>query len=138
MTHTTAFPETVMTYYSVKGTANAKAAFDKLESALPTLRGRKFYGYFDPETEEYRACVAAIPDDPDLAPLGFKRWTVPAGTYVYEKIMNWQSKIPMIPSTFQKLVEENRPAVDWSRPMLEYYRGLDELRIMVPVAEAIR
>ncbi len=133
MTNTTVFPETVLTYYSVKGTANAKAAFDKLESSLPALRGRKFYGYFDPETEEYRACEATIPDDPDPAPLGFKRWTVPAGTYVYETMMNWQSKIPTIHSTFEKLIEENRPAVDRSRPMLEYYRGFEELRIMVPV-----
>jgi len=37
---------------------SAPRAFDRLERALPSLRGRKFYGVFDPSTGEYRACVA--------------------------------------------------------------------------------
>jgi hypothetical protein len=44
------------------------AAFDLLESKLPSLKGRKFYGTFQPkpDEEEYYACVARIDsDDPD-------------------------------------------------------------------------
>jgi hypothetical protein len=44
------------------------AAFDLLESKLPSLKGRKFYGTFQPKSdeEEYYACVARIDsDDPD-------------------------------------------------------------------------
>ncbi len=43
------------------------AAFDLLESKLPTLKGRKFPGTFcereDKEEEEYYACVAQIESD---------------------------------------------------------------------------
>ena len=44
------------------------AAFDLLESTLPSLKGRKFYGTFQPrpEGEEYYACVVPIDsDDPE-------------------------------------------------------------------------
>lgn len=40
------------------GPAGAKDAFNQLEGKLSSLRGRKFYGTFQPETGEYRACVA--------------------------------------------------------------------------------
>lgn len=131
----TVLPETILMYCSVKGLANAKSAFGKLESALPTLRGRKFYGYYDPDTDEYRACVEMTSLDPNPPVLGFAKWTVPAGPYVYEKIMDWQSKTSTLASTVQKLIEENKPNIDWSRPILEYYRGSSELRIMVPVGK---
>jgi len=45
-----------------------KAAFDLLESKLPTLKGRKFYGTFQftPDGEDYYACVVRIDaDDPE-------------------------------------------------------------------------
>lgn len=131
----TVLPETILIYCSVKGVGNAKNAFGKLESALPTLRGRKFYGHYDPDTDEYRACVEMISSDPDPPVLGFAKWTVPAGPYVYEKIMDWQSKTSTIASTVQKLIDENKSTIDWSRPILEYYRALSELRIMVPIGK---
>jgi len=40
------------------GPAGARAAFNQLEGKLASLRGRKFYGTFQPVTGEYRACVA--------------------------------------------------------------------------------
>lgn len=135
MVSSTILPETILMYCSVKGVANAKTAFVKLESALPTLRGRRFYGYYDPDTEEYRACVEMISADPDPATHGFEKWTVPAGPYVYEKIMDWQSKTSTIASVVQKLIEDNKPKIDWSRPILEHYRALNELRIMLPVTK---
>ena len=57
--------ETVVMFISVQGVSNARAAFEKLESKLTTLRGRKFFGYYSPETEEYRASVAIISGDPE-------------------------------------------------------------------------
>ena len=44
------------------------AAFNLLESKLPTIKGRKFYGTFQPtpDGEEYYACVVRIDsDDPE-------------------------------------------------------------------------
>jgi hypothetical protein len=41
------------------------AAMNLLESKLPTLKGRKFYGIFreTPDGEEYYACVAEVETD---------------------------------------------------------------------------
>jgi hypothetical protein len=41
------------------------AAFEKLESKLTTLRGRKVFDYYNPETEKYCASVAIISGDPE-------------------------------------------------------------------------
>jgi hypothetical protein len=44
------------------------AAFNLLESKLPTIKGRKFYGTFRPTPggEEYYACVVRVDsDDPE-------------------------------------------------------------------------
>ena len=138
MSNNTVLEETILMYCSVKGLENVKVAFSKLESALPTLRGRKFYGYYNPETQEYRACVAVTKDDKDPASLGFQTWKVPRGDYVYGKIMDWQSKISTIGPTVDRLIKENESKIDWSRPILEYYRAVNELRLMIPVSGQTR
>lgn len=56
----------------------AKQAFEKLEAALPSLRGRRFYGYWDPDAKAYVACVAAIAGD-DADRMGLERATIPGG-----------------------------------------------------------
>ena len=43
------------------GPAGAQQAFDKLESKLTSLKGRRFYGTF--QAGEYRACVALLSND---------------------------------------------------------------------------
>ena len=126
------FPQTVLLYQSVKGVENARVAFGRLEATLASLRGRKFYGYFNPETGEYRACVAKVTGDPDSVG---QAWELPAGKYVYEKITDWQMKLATIAPTVEKLIKEHRSRVDWTRPILEYYRSTVELRVMVPISE---
>jgi hypothetical protein len=49
---------------------SAPRAFDRLERALSSRRGRKFYGTFDPSTSEYRACVAPQEGDQPEAVAG--------------------------------------------------------------------
>jgi hypothetical protein len=58
------------------GPSGARAAFDELESKLPSLRGRKFYGTY--HDGEYRACVAMNEGD---APHAMKliTWVIPGG-----------------------------------------------------------
>ncbi|HZY94318.1 MAG TPA: hypothetical protein VFE98_05570 [Candidatus Bathyarchaeia archaeon] len=59
---------------------------NQLESKLTSLRGRKFFGHFNPDTDEYRACVAIVDGDPKPEAIGFSKWRIPGGKYVYEKI----------------------------------------------------
>jgi len=125
--------ETELMYLSVKGVSNAPGAFAKLESKLPSLKGRKFYGYFNPDSDEYRACVARTAEDPRPETIGLQQWTVPRGLYTYEKIDDWNSKKHLIASTFEKMIKENESIVDWSRPILEFYKSMNEMRLLVPV-----
>jgi hypothetical protein len=125
--------ETELMYVSVQGVSNARGAFDKLESKLPGLKGRKFYGYFNPDTDEYRACVARKAEDSRPETIGLRQWTIPKGLYTYERIEDWNSKKDLIAATFERMIRENDDVIDWARPILEFYKSMNGLRLLVPV-----
>jgi hypothetical protein len=111
------------------------AAFKLLESKLPTLRGRRFYGTFQftPYGEEYYACVAQIDsDDPDKMQL--ETGVIPGGLYARRKLPDWEKKISQLQRLFQEMAQSND--VDQSRPSLEYYRSQVELQLLLPVRSA--
>src|SRR6266516_2686137 len=62
-----------------------RQAWEHLESLFDSLRGRKFFGTFDPASSEYRACVQ-LQDDDDPAALGLEVGTIPGGTYLRARI----------------------------------------------------
>jgi hypothetical protein len=123
-------PMSVMSVKAVGGTKGAKAAFDLLESKLPSLRGRRFYGTYNPWTEEYRACVVKIQGE-DASRMGLEEWTIPGGAYLTRKVEDWPSKMQQLPQLFDELASGQD--VDRSRPSLEYYRSGQELLIYLPV-----
>jgi len=114
------------------GPAGAREAFNRLEGKFPTLRGRKFYGTFDPSTGEYRACIAHQPGD-DPQRLGLATGVIAGGLYFREKMMNWTSRIDEIGKTFVAMAEREKPRVDSSRPSVEFYRSQDELILLLPI-----
>src|SRR5256885_17180388 len=66
----------VMCVVAKGGPSGARAAFDELESKLPSLRGRKFYGSY--HEGEYRACVAMHEGDAPHA-MKFRQWVITRG-----------------------------------------------------------
>jgi len=125
---------TVSRVKSENGPAGAKRAFDKLESRMPSLKGRKMYGIIYPKTNEYFACVML--DEEHSDDMGFEKSSIPGGSYAKKKIKNWTSKIREIGSEFQALKEaciENGYKIDQVRPSIEFYRSFTELIIMIPV-----
>ena len=60
--------------------AEIQSGWQRLE-ALVSLRGRKFFGAFNPSTREYRACVQLQEGD-DPAALGLETGTLPGGRYL--------------------------------------------------------
>lgn len=110
-------------------------AMEILESKLPTLKGRKFYGVFRvmPDGEEdYYACVARIEsDDPDKMQL--ETGVIPGGKYARRKIINWERIIRdgQLPRVSQEFAHAHD--VDPSRFSIEFYRSQDELQLFVPV-----
>ena len=108
------------------------AAFNLLESKLPTLKGRKFYGTFQPKPdgEEYYACVVRIDsDDPERMQL--ETGVIPGGWYVRSKLSDWEKKITQLPSLFEEMARTHD--ADPRRPSLEFYRSQAELQLFLPV-----
>ena len=106
----------------------APLAFQVLEAPLNTLRGRKFYGVAAGKT--FRACVALVPEEIGIE-LPHTSWTIPGGRYARCRIKNWNGDTTIIGPTFERLVAEVN--LDDRRPSIEFYRGQDDLILMVPI-----
>ena len=108
------------------------AAFNLLESKLPTLKGRKFYGTFQPTRngEEYYACVVRIDsDEPEKMQL--ETGVIPGGWYARSKLMDWEKNLSKLPSLFHEMARTHD--VDSNRPSLEFYRSQAEVYLFLPV-----
>ena len=124
----------VMFVESPNGPAGSGEAFNKLESSLATLKGRKFYASFQYATGVYRACVAiADPIEPER--FGFHKWTIPGGLYAQEKLENWTEHADEIPDLFGKMSQEYEGRIDSSRPSIEFYKSQKELILLLPILQ---
>jgi hypothetical protein len=104
----------------------------ELEGRLGPLRGRRFYGAVDEGSGEYRVCVARREGD-DPAALGLEQGTLPGGRYVRVRLRGEPPAVyELIGPTFRELA--GRDDVDRTRPEIEFYRRLDEIDLLVPVA----
>jgi hypothetical protein len=104
----------------------------EVEAAVGSLKGRKFYGTFDPETSEYRVCVQWREGD-DAAALSLEDGTLPGGRYVRERLQGDPPGVyRLIQPTFESLA--NRPDRDRSRPSIEFYRRHDAIDLLLPIA----
>lgn len=123
----------VMYIVAEGGPAGAREAFNRLEGKLASLRGRKFYGVFQPHTGEYRACVAVEPGD-NPQQIGLATGMIPGGLYLREKMKNWMSRTAEIGKTFVAMAERDPHRADESRPSVEFYRSQDELILYLPIS----
>jgi len=98
------------------------------------LRGRKFFGAFDPSTREYRVCVQVREGD-DPAALGLESGTLPGGRYLRARLRGEPPEVyERIGPTFAALVKAAR--ADETRPSIEFYRHRDEIDLLLPVADS--
>lgn len=109
-------------------------AMHRLESKLPSLKGRKFYGTFRllPDGEEYFACVERTDAD-DPTAMGLEVGTIPGGLYLRRKLSDWQKVIDAgkLGEQFEEVLRQCNP--DRSRPSIEYYRSMSEMHLLEPV-----
>lgn len=95
------------------------------------LRGRKFYGAFDPATDTYSVCAVLRPDD-DPSEFGVERGTLPGGRYALVRLHGEPPGVyDEIGPTAERLAQ--RLDADDTRPTLEYYRRRDLIDVLVPV-----
>jgi hypothetical protein len=111
------------------GLEHIRRAWDELE-AVVALRGRHFYGAFDPVASDYRACVEVREDD-ELAP-GLESGTLPGGRYLRARLRGDPPGVyARIGPTFDELTKRAKP--DETRPSLEHYRRHDEIDLLLPI-----
>jgi hypothetical protein len=112
------------------GLEEIRRAWNELEAVVP-LRGRHFYGAYDPVADDYRACVE-VRDDDELVP-GLENGTLPGGRYLRARLHGEAPDIyERIKPTFDELIRHAKP--DESRPSLEHYRRHDEIDLLLPIA----
>jgi hypothetical protein len=109
----------------------AQRAFSELESRLDTLRGRRFFGVFDPASSEYLACVQTHAGD-DAHALSLRQMVIPGGAYLRATITGQPPELyAQIGPTFEELEKQEHP--DSNRPFIEFYRRHNEIDLLVPV-----
>ena len=111
------------------GLEHIRRAWNELESVVD-LRGRHFYGAFDPVANDYRACVEVRAED-ELMP-GLENGTLAGGRYLRARLRGEPPGVyERIGPTFGKLTQHTKP--DLSRSSLEHYRRHDEIDLLLPI-----
>ena len=108
-----------------------RLAWPQLESAVGSLRGRKFVAAFDPVSGWYRACVLSR-EDASSKELSLPEFTVPGGDFLRVRLRGDPPKIyDEIGPTYSRL--ESAGTRDDSRPSIESYRRVDVIDVLMPV-----
>ena len=106
-------------------------AWAELEEVVGSLRGRKFYGVFDPRSREYRACVE-VRDGDDAERLGLELGTLAGGRYARARLKGEPPAVyAQILPVSRRLAQ--RPDADAQAPSIEFYRRHDEIDLLQPV-----
>lgn len=117
------------------GVAGAGEAMHQLEERMGrNLKGRRMYGVYNAEEDEYSACLKI--DDEHPNDFGLEHWAIPGGRYARSKVQDWQEKIPEFGNLFRELGDlaiAQGLSVDPSRPTIEFYRSLKEVHLLVAV-----
>src|SRR2546421_12384192 len=88
-----------------------RRGWEQLE-AVVGLRGRKFFGAFDPSTREYRVCVQVREGD-DPAALGLESGTLRGGRYLRARLRGEPPEVyERIGPTFRGAGESSSPGRD--------------------------
>ena len=114
------------------GIEHIPRAWDELETAVGSLRGRHFFGAYYPETDTYRACVELREGDAPVP--GLESGTLPGGRFLRARLRGDPPGVyERIGPTFEELLAV--AAHDSGRPSLEHYRRLDEIDLLLPVLQ---
>jgi hypothetical protein len=107
-----------------------QATWPEVEASVG-LRGRHYYGAFDPADETYLICVVLQEGD-DPAAHGLELGELPGGCFARKRL---KGEPPALYEQIGPGFEELHAAyeVDLSRLQLEHYRRRDELDLYVPI-----
>jgi hypothetical protein len=111
------------------------AAWDKLESKLSSLKGRRFYGVALREGSEVVYYAGMVPvSDAEVASLGFPTMMIRGGKYARAKLFDWPNHTDRIGEIMDELIRDF--GMDPNGAGLEYYRSQSELHLLIPLAQS--
>jgi DNA gyrase inhibitor GyrI len=110
-----------------------QAAWDRLESRLSSLKGRKFYGVSRDEGSKLAYFAGVVPtSDEEVQALGFPTMMIRGGKYARAKLSDSPSHTDKIGQIFGELTRDF--PMDPNGWALEYYRSQSELHLLIPLA----
>jgi hypothetical protein len=110
-----------------------KAAWDRLESKLSSLKGRRFYGVTFCEGSQFVYYAGLVPaNDEEVSSLGFPAMMIKGGRFARAKLFDWPNHTDEIGRIFDELMREF--PMDPNGPGVEYYRSHSELHLLIPLA----
>ncbi|WP_157202638.1 GyrI-like domain-containing protein [Calidithermus chliarophilus] len=111
-----------------------RPAWERLESKLASLKGRKFYGLTFTEGSQlvYYAGLEPVSAE-EVAALDFPTLMIKGGTYARTKLFDWPRHADKIGEIFGELMRDFPK--DPTGPTIEYYRSQSELHLLIPVVK---
>ncbi len=105
-------------------------AHNKLQSIVPFVAGRKYFGLSRPENGAimYKA-AAEVLNEKEAALLNLEQIVLKRGNYVYADIPDFMQYLPLIAETFKKLLAH--PNIDPKGYCIEWYLNAKDLKCMV-------
>jgi hypothetical protein len=111
-----------------------KAAWDRLESKLSSLKGRKFYAASRYEGPQMAYFVGVVPaSEEEITALGLPTMMIKGGKYARAKLLDWPDHTDKIGQIFSELTRDF--PMDTNGWALEYYRSQSELHLLIPLAQ---
>lgn len=113
--------------------SGVQTTWDRLESRLSSLKGRRFYGvsYYEGSQLAYFAGVEPASDE-GVQALGLPTMMIKGGKYARAKLSDWPNHTDKIGQIFSELIRDF--PVDQNGPALEYYRSQSELHLLIRLA----
>lgn len=115
--------------------SGVKTAWDRLESRLSSLKGRKFYGVSRHEGSQMAYFAGVVPaSDEETTALGLPTMMIQGGKYARAKQLDWPNHTDKIGQIFSELMLDF--PMDPNGWAFEYYRSPSELHLLIPLADA--
>ena len=114
--------------------SGVQTAWDRVESRLSSLKGRKFYGVSRYEGSQLAYFAGVEPaSDEEVTALGLPTMMIKGGKYARAKLLDWPNQTDKIGQIFSELMRDF--PMDPNGWALEYYRSQSELHLLIPLAE---
>lgn len=112
-----------------------KKAWPEFESHFPSLTGRKMFGFDYDNEKKYRVCSQVLDED-NGNKFGLDEFEFEGGNYLRLRLKCDPPELyEKIGPAYDFLFDNYEDNINWSLPVIEYYKAKNILDIMIPINE---